>query len=139
MSQSDSAARGLGRKHNLLFWLTPAVAALGGIAYLVAAFAGGRPVLGVVLMAMMLLFAAGLVLAARRSETIRGLMDHRDERLTGIDLRATAAAGLALIVAVLIGAFVELGRGHSGAPYTWLGAIAGVTYIFAVLVQRVRQ
>jgi presenilin-like A22 family membrane protease len=40
---------------------------------------------------------------------------------------------------VLVAAFVELGRGHSGAPYTWLGAIAGGVYIVAVVVQRVRQ
>ncbi len=139
MSQSASPAPERGRRHNALFWATPAVAVLGGILYLITSSAGGHPVLGVVLMAMMFVFAAGLVLAARRSETIRGLMDHRDERLTGIDLRATAVTGFALILAVLSGAFVELGRGHSGAPYTWLAAIAGVTYIVAVAVQRARQ
>lgn len=139
MSQSDSAAKGRSRKHGLLFWVTPAIAALGGVAYLVASAAGGHPLLGVVQLAVMLVFAAGLVLAAQHSETIRGLMDRRDERLTTIDLRATAFTGLVLILAILAAAFVELGRGHSGAPYTWLGAIGGLSYIVAVIVLRVRQ
>jgi hypothetical protein len=38
-------------------------------------------------------FSAVLVLAGRRSETVRGLLDHRDERLHAIDLRATATSG----------------------------------------------
>jgi hypothetical protein len=142
MSQSDSAegaVRGARRKHNLVFWVTPVVAVLGGVAYLVTSAVSGHPALGIVQMAMMFVFAAALVLAAKRSETVQGLMDHRDERLNRIDLRATAFSGLALILAVLIGAFVELGRGHSGAPYTWLAAIAGLAYILAVIVQRVRQ
>ncbi len=139
MSRSGSPAAAGGGKHNLLFWATPAVAALGGVAYLVVSSIGGHPALGVVLMAGMFVFAAGLVFAARHSETIRGLMDHRDERLSGIDLRATAATGVALVLAILVGAFVELGRGHSGAPYTWLAAIGGLTYIVAVVAQRVRQ
>lgn len=142
MSRSDSAegaVRGTGRKHNLVFWVTPAIAVLGGVAYLVTAVVGGHPALGIALMAMMFVVAAALVLAARHSETIRGLMDRRDERITGIDLRATAFSGLVLILAVLVAAFVELGRGHSGAPYTGLAAIAGIAYILAVIVQRVRQ
>ena len=83
--------------------------------------------------------AATLLLAARRSETIRGLINHRDERINGIDLRATAFSGLAVILAILVGALVEMGRGHSGAPYTWLAAIAGLSYILAIVVLRVRQ
>lgn len=147
MSQSDSAARGdgaargsgAGAKRNLLFWLTPATAALGGVVYLIVSSVGGHPLLGVALLGMMLVFAAGLVLAAQHSETVRGLMDRKDERLTTIDLRATAFTGLMLILAILVAAFVELGRGHSGAPYTWLAAIAGVSYVVAVAVLRFRQ
>jgi hypothetical protein len=33
---------------------------------------------------------------------------------------------------------VELARGNSGAPYGWLGAIGGITYIVAVLVFTIR-
>lgn len=31
----------------------------------------------------------------RRSATVRGVMDHRDERISGIDLKAPAFTGLA--------------------------------------------
>lgn len=144
LSPDDGAAarsgRGrCGRNHRLVFWITPAIAVLGGVAYLVSSTVGGHPAQGLVLMAAMFVFAGIVVLAARYSETVKGIMDHRDERLSGIDLRATAITGTALVLAVLVGAFVELGRGHSGAPYTWLAAIGGLTYIVAVIVQRVRQ
>jgi hypothetical protein len=40
---------------------------------------------------------------------------------------------------VVIGAaVVELSRGHSGAPYTWLGAVAGLAYLVAIVVQRIK-
>jgi cobalamin biosynthesis protein CobD/CbiB len=139
MSQSDSRAKERGRMHRGVFWITPAVAVAGGIAYLVASVLGGHPVLGVVLLLMMLAFAALLVLVAQHSETVRGLMDHRDERIAGIDLRATALTGVVLSLAVIGGAVVDLERGRSGTPYTWLAVVGGVTYIVSVVVQRVRQ
>jgi hypothetical protein len=147
MSQSDSAPGAAGgkdagsreRKRRLMFWATPAFLLLAGVAYLVLSAVGGHPALGVVLLIAMVLFAAVLVLAAKRSETIRGLMDRRDERITGIDLRATAFCGLALTVAIIVAAFVELGHGRSGAPYTWLAVVGGASYVLAVVVQRVRQ
>jgi hypothetical protein len=56
-----------------------------------------------------------------------------------MDLRATAAAG-AVVLVVTIGAFVvDVARGNSGAPYYWLGAIGGVAYVVALVVQRVRR
>jgi hypothetical protein len=123
----------------LTFWATPAVGVVGGLAYLLAASISGHPWLGVELLALMVAFSAAVVLASRRSETVRGLLDRRDERIVSIDLRATAAAGLALILAVLGGAVVELARGHSGAPYTWLAALAGVVYLGAVVMLRARR
>ena len=43
------------------------------------------------------------------------------------------------MVAVIIAAFiVEMARGQDGAPYNWLGAIAGVAYLLAIVVLRVR-
>jgi len=36
-------------------------------------------------------------------------------------------------------AVVELERGHSGSPFTWLAAVGGITYIASVVAQRVRQ
>ncbi len=80
-----------------------------------------------------------LVLLGGRSETVRGLRgDGRDERFRQIDIRATAFAGLVVIVAVIVAFVIELARGHSGAPFTWLGAIAGLAYLLAIIVQRLR-
>jgi hypothetical protein len=84
--------------------------------------------------------AAALFLFGGRSETIRGLRgDGRDERIAMIDLRATAFAGIAIIIAVIVGFMIELGRGHDGSPYTLLGFIGGVTYVGAILFQRFRS
>jgi hypothetical protein len=121
------------------FWVTPAVALIIGAGYLAAASAGGHPGLGFFMLAVMVLLAGGSVLAARHSETVRGLMDHGDERLTTIDLTATAAAGMAMIVADLVAFVIDLGRGGDGMPYAWLGAIAGVSYLVAVAVLRLRR
>jgi hypothetical protein len=80
-----------------------------------------------------------LILFGGRSETIRGLRgDGRDERFRQIDVVATAVAGLAVITAVIVAFVVEVARGHSGSPYGWLGAIAGLAYLAAVGVLRVR-
>lgn len=119
-------------------WVTPAVGVLIGLAYLVAGWVAGNLTFGLVGLAIMLALSAGLVLAARRSETVRGLLDHRDERISAMDLRATAFAGMVVIVLV-IGAFVvEIARGEDGMPYAWLGAAGGIAYVLAVVVQRVR-
>ncbi len=126
------------RRQRVTYWSVPALCVLGGVAYLVAAWHSGRPGLGVALLAIMLAFAAVVLLAARRSETVRGLLDRRDERITAIDLRATAFAGIVVILAILVGAIAELARGHSGAPYIWLAAIAGLAYLAAVVAQRLR-
>jgi hypothetical protein len=123
---------------NLRRWAAPAVGLTIGIAYLIAAWISGNPVLGLEMFAIMLLFTGGMVLAAKRSETVKGLLDGRDERITSIDLKATAFAG-AVVLITIIGAFVvEIARGQDGLPYTWLGALGGVTYIGAVIALRMR-
>jgi hypothetical protein len=121
-----------------LFWATPTLSLAIGVGYFAAASAGGHPRQGVFMFAVMVVTAAGSVLFARRSETVRGLMDHGDERLANIDLTATAAAGMAVIIAVIIAFVADLARGGDGMPYSWLGAIGGVAYIIAVVVLRLR-
>jgi hypothetical protein len=115
------------------------VAVAGGLGLLAAAWAGGQLRFGLVLLAIMLTFAVAVVAASRGSETVAGLLYRRDERISNIDLNATAAAGLVVIVAVVIGAVVELAHHHSGAPYTWLGALAGLTYVVTVVIGRLRR
>lgn len=109
-------------------------------ALIFAAFAiGGNPRAGlygfIVMGAVAALFLFGL-----RSETLRGLGGPgRDERFAMIDLRATALAGLVVIL-VLIGAWLyELSEGDDGSPYGQLMAVGGLAYIAAVLVLRWRS
>lgn len=120
-------------------WAVPVVGLTIGVAYLIAAWVSGNPVLGLEMFAIMLLFTGGTVLAARRSETVKGLLDGRDERITSIDLKATAFAG-GVVLITIIGAFVvEIARGQDGLPYTWLGALGGLSYIGAVIALRMRS
>jgi hypothetical protein len=39
---------------------------------------------------------------------------------------------------VFIAFVIDLARGHSGAPYSWLGAIGGLAYTAAIVVLRIR-
>jgi hypothetical protein len=119
-------------------WFLPLFAVALGLLLFAAQWVGGNPGSGVVSLAIMSAFGA-LVLFGGRSETIRGLRgDGRDERFRQIDIHATAIAGLAVITAIIVAFVVELARGHDGSPYGWLGAIAGLSYLVAVVVFRIR-
>jgi hypothetical protein len=124
---------------NRTFWATPALSLGMGVVLLGAAWAGGQPGLGVTMLAVMAGFAVLLVVVSRRSETVQGLLDRRDERLAGIDLAATAAAGSAVIAADLVAFAVDLARGGDGMPYAWLGAVGGLAYAVAVVALRLRR
>lgn len=86
-----------------------------------------------VIFAVALFGGVALLLAfGGRSESIRAFRgDLRDERLDTIQLRAQALAGQLVILAVVVAFLVELALGNSGAPFDWLGAIGGVTYLAA--------
>ena len=119
-------------------WFMPLFSlGLGGVV-LAASWLGGHLGAGAVSLAIMAGFGL-FVLLAGRSETIRGLRgDGRDERLAQIDLRATAAAGLVLIIVLIVNWLAEIARGHSGSPYYWLCAIGGLAYALAVALFRWR-
>lgn len=119
-------------------WFIPALCLVLGGCVLLAGWLGGQLVGGLAGLAIMVAFGL-FVAGAGRSETIRGLRgDGRDERFAQIDLRATAISGLVLTTAVIVAFFVEVARGHSGNPYMWLGALAGLTYVLAVVFLRWR-
>jgi len=119
-------------------WFLPLFAlALGGVVFGAQAI-GGHPGSGLVSLGIMAL-AAAVFLFGGRSETIRGLRgDGRDERFRQMDIHATALAGLAVILAVIVGFIVELAHGHNGNPYSWLGALGGVAYLAAIVAMRLR-
>jgi hypothetical protein len=119
-------------------WFAPLFAVALGVIVFAAQWIGGDPGSGLVSLAIMAAFGL-LILLGGRSETIRGLRgDGSDERFRQIDIHATALAGLAVIIAVIVAFVVELARGHNGDPYAWLGAIGGLTYIVAIVVFRIR-
>ena len=88
-------------------WVVPGVAVLIGIVYLVAGLWGGDRAFAFGGLAVMLATGAAFVALGRRSETVAGLLDRRDERINRIDSDASLAAGMVLI-AVVLGAFVVL-------------------------------
>ncbi|HEY5197131.1 MAG TPA: hypothetical protein VIJ51_08905 [Solirubrobacteraceae bacterium] len=119
-------------------WYLPAFSVSLGLVLVAAFWIGGHPAEGLGGLGVMTVLALVSLLGGR-SETIRGIRgDGRDERFAMIDLRASATAGLAVIVAVIVGFMVEVGEGHSGNPYAWLGAIGGVVYVVAIGVLRSR-
>ena len=119
-------------------WFVPLFSLALGIVVFVAQWMGGDPGSGPESLAIMATFGA-LLLFGGRSETIRGLGgDGRDERFRQIDIHATALAGLAVLIAIIIAFVIELARGHSGSPYAWLGAIGGLTYLVAIVIFRIR-
>ena len=117
----------------------PAFALALGIAFLVIQGRAGDWRGGMVSLGIMAGFG-GVILFGGRSETIRGLRgDGRDERMASMDLRATAFAGVIVIIAIIVGFGIELWRGHDGSPYTSLGAIAGIAYLVGIVVLQFRS
>jgi hypothetical protein len=122
-----------------VYWATPALSLVFGVVYLLALSIGGHPVAGVIALGLMVLAAVASLVLGRYSETMRGLMDRRDERIVSIDQRAITAAAMVTVLVLVGGAVVEVARGHSGAPYTWLAAVFGLTYVGTLLVLRIRS
>src|SRR3954449_4494959 len=104
-------------------WFLPLFSVALGFVMLAAMWIGGDPSTGLQSLAIMTAFGA-LILFGGRSETVRGLRgDGRDERFRQIDIHATALAGMAVIVTIIVAFLVEVARGHDGAPFSWLGAV----------------
>jgi hypothetical protein len=119
-------------------WFVPIFSVALGLVMFAAQWIGGSPGSGLQSLGIMTAFGA-VILLGWRSETIRGLRgDGRDERFRQIDIHATAIAGLVVITAIIVAFVIELARGHNGSPYAWLGAIAGFSYLIAIIVLRLR-
>jgi hypothetical protein len=127
------------RMHNSK-WLVPGFAVGMGLLFLGVQWSTGDPGGGLVSLAIMVGFAAAIVAFSGRSGVAEVMRNpHADERTAMLDLRATAFAGVAVIVAV-IGAFVyELATGGDSNPYALLGALGGVAYLVALFVLQRRS
>ncbi|HEY7207537.1 MAG TPA: hypothetical protein VH416_04795 [Gaiellaceae bacterium] len=121
------------------WWFLPGFSLALGVGCLVAFWVGGDPWQGLVSLAILAGF--GLVFAVGgRFEAIRGLRgDGRDEYWQSLDMTATTIAGTTLIGVVIGMCFWEWAHGREGTPYVQLGAIAGVVYLVALVVLRVRR
>lgn len=114
-------------------WRVPGIAVATGLVMLGAQWSSGHLGRGLASLAIMVAFAAALVVFSGRSEAFAVLRDPTtDERTTMLDLRATAFAGVVLILVVLGGFVYETVRGGDGSPYTWLAAVAGLSYLAAL-------
>jgi hypothetical protein len=111
--------------------------ALGGAVF-TAQWIGGDARSGAISFAWLALFGA-LIFFGGRSETVRGLRgDARDEPFRTMDIDATAVAGLALIVTLIVVWLVELACGHDGSPYSQLMTVGGVAYLGVIAFTRWR-
>ena len=91
--------------------------------------------------ALALMTGVGIAfLVGGRFDMIRGLRgDGRDEYWARIDVHATALAGHVVIAAIIVMCLWEWAHGRDGSPYVALGALAGVTYVVALAVLRIRS
>jgi drug/metabolite transporter (DMT)-like permease len=113
-------------------WIGSIGFAVCGVVVVVAEAIGGSSTGQMIFAAALFGGIAVLLAFGGRSESVRAFRgDLNDERLDGIQLRAQALAGQIVIVAVVVAFLVELALGHSGAPFDWLAAIGGFTYLAA--------
>ena len=120
-------------------WWMPAFSLGLGLIVFGAFAIGGNVADGLKSFGVLALLALVVAVGGRRSETIGGLSGPvRDERWAMIDLRASAFAGLVVILAVIGGWLYEIADGQDGNPYGLLAAVGGLAYLLAVGVQRLR-
>ena len=112
-------------------WFTPLICLGLGVVVFAVSWLGGSLSGGLISLAILAAFGLVLLLLTGRSETVRGLTVGRDERFAQLDLRATALAGLVVVLAALVAWLVATARGQSGSPYGWFLAIWGLAYLIA--------
>src|SRR6516225_2523613 len=102
-------------------WFTPLICVGLGLVVFAVSWLGGQLGAGLISLAIMAAFGLVLLLLTGRS----------DERFAQLDLRATALAGLVVVLAALVAWLVATARGQSGSPYGWFLAIWGLAYLIA--------
>ena len=119
-------------------WLLPLFSLGLGIVVFVVSWVGGQFGAGLGSLAILAAFGLLILLLTGRSETVRGLTVARDERFAQIDQRATAIAGLVVLVTLIVAWLVATARGQNGHPYDWLLATSGLSYLLAIAFFRWR-
>lgn len=117
-------------------WVVPATALALGLAMLAGQSYSGDVAGGAVSLGVMTVYAVGLLLFGRRSETVALLGGHTvDERAGSIMLRAQAAAFQIVVVVLVTGFMAALWRGAPDTG-TWsaLCAVGGAAFIGALVV-----
>ena len=130
--------KGASRAMTCSRWLLPLFSLGLGIVVFVVSWVGGQFGAGLGSLAILAAFGLLILLLTGRSETVRGLTVARDERFAQIDQRATAAAGLVVLVTLIVAWLVATARGQNGHPYDWLLAISGLSYLLAIAFFRWR-
>jgi len=128
------ASQAIGRSR----WLLPLFSLGLGMVICLASWLGGQLGAGLISLAILAAFGLVILLLTGRSETVRGMTVGRDERFAQIDLRATALAGMVVLVTLIVAWLVALARGQNGNPYDWLLAISGLSYLLAIAFFRWR-
>jgi Na+/melibiose symporter-like transporter len=115
-------------------WLVPGLCVVFAIAYAAVFLAHGRPLAATIGAAIMLAYAAVLVVFSRRSETVALLREEeRDERRSMITTRAAATTLCVLVVLSLTMVFVQLARGVEPGPWGVICGVGGLTFIVAIV------
>jgi len=112
-------------------WFTPAILLGLGIVIFAVSWLGGQFRGGLISLAITAAVALVFLLLTSRSETVRGLTVGRDERFAQLDLRATALAGLVVLLATVVAWLVAVAHRQNGHPYDWLVATFGLAYLLA--------
>ena len=112
-------------------WFTPLICLALGVVVFAVSWLGGQFGAGLISLAVLAAFGLVLLLLTGRSETVRGLTVGRDERFAQLDLRATALAGLVVLLATVVAWLVAVAHRQNGHPYDWLVATFGLAYLLA--------
>ena len=116
-------------------WTVPVTAILIGAVFLAAYLAHHDVAMAVSGLAIMLAYAAVLVLGSRRSEAVSMLRGETgDERRRSIEMRASALT-LHVLTLVLVGGYVvTLIRGEESMTWAGLCGVLGATYLLSTIV-----
>lgn len=111
---------------------------LGAVMFLAAWLGAGEPVMGLVMLGIMLTYAA-VMRFGQRFETVQILGNDPplDERHAQIQLRAVAMAYYMVLVVALAGALWEVSQSRPGA-FTLVCTVGGLTHMISAMVLRRR-